>query len=83
MANLEEKETMGVQELITNIKENLSQKSASTRDEVRVMKAMLNDRDFKVSTYSNNGITQHCPAEDYQDIHWPMTEGGIIYYKDF
>ena len=37
MANLEEKETMGVQELITNIKENLSQKSASTRDEVRVM----------------------------------------------
>lgn len=68
MANLEEKETMGVQELITNIKENLSQKSASTRDEVRVMKAMLNDRDFKVSTYSNNGITQHCPAEDYRSM---------------
>ena len=54
MVNLEEKETMGVQELITNIKENLSQKSASSRDEVRVMKAMLNDRDFKVSTYSNS-----------------------------
>lgn len=68
MANIEEKEITGVQELITNIKENLSQKSASNRDEVRVMKAMLNDRDFKVSTYSNSGVTQHCPAEDFRGM---------------
>ena len=68
MANIEEKEVSGVQDLITNIKENLSQKSASNRDEVRVMKAMLNDRDFKVSTYSNSGVTQHCPAEDYREM---------------
>lgn len=61
-------EFKGVQDLITNIKENLSQKSASSRDEVRVMKAMLNDRDFKVSTYSNNGVTQHCPAEDFRGM---------------
>lgn len=67
MAN-KEKEFTGVQDLITNIKENLSQKSASNRDEVRVMKAMLNDRDFKVSTYSNNGVTQHCPAEDFRGM---------------
>lgn len=24
----------------------------------------------------NNCERIHCPAEDYQDIHWPMTEGG-------
>ena len=29
---------------------------------------MLNDRDFKVSTYSNSGVTQHCPAEDYRNM---------------
>lgn len=66
--NTEEKEIKGVQDLITNIKDNLSQKSASNRDETRVMKAMLNDRDFKVSTYSNNGVTQHCPAEDFRGM---------------
>ena len=67
MAN-EEKEITGVQDLIKNIKDNLTQKSASSRDEVKVMKAMLNDRDFKVSTYSNSGVTQHCPAEDYRNM---------------
>ena len=68
MAN-EEKEMIGVNELIADIKKGLKQKSASNRDEVRVMRAMLNDRDFSVTTYSNSGTEQHCPAEDYQDIH--------------
>lgn len=59
---------MGVQELVQNIKSNLTQKSASSRDETRVMRAMLNDRDFKISTYTNNGVEQHCPAEDFRDM---------------
>lgn len=63
MAN---EEIMNVQELISDIKNNLSQKSSSNRDEVRVIRAMLNDRNFKVTTYSNNGTSEHCPAEDYR-----------------
>ena len=61
---------MGVQELVQNIKSNLTQKSASTRDETRVMRAMLNDRDFKVSTYTNGNDEpeQHCPAEEFRKM---------------
>ena len=61
-------EEMGVNALIKDIKKNLTQKSASTRDEVRVMKAMLNDRDFKYTEFSNSGNTTHCPAEDYRSM---------------
>lgn len=44
-----------VNELIKEIKENLNQKSASQKDEVRVMKAMLNDKDYEVGVYSSEG----------------------------
>ena len=67
MAN-EEKEITGVQDLIKNIKDNLTQKSASSRDEVKVMQAMLNERDSNVSTYSNIRVTQRCPAEAYRNM---------------
>ena len=68
MAKKEEKDIQGVEELISDIKTNLTQKSASNRDETRVMRAMLNDRNFKVTQYSNSGTTQHCPAEDYRKM---------------
>ena len=41
-------ETMNVKELIKDIHDNLKQKSASRRDEVTVMRAMLNDKSYKV-----------------------------------
>lgn len=51
--------------LINEIKEGLSQKSASQKDEVRVMQAMLNDRDYVVGVYGNSGKTgEYCPAAD-------------------
>lgn len=64
-------ETMNVQELIQDIKDNLKQKSASRRDEVTVMRAMLNDKDFVVTDYATH--EQHCPAQDFRD----MTAGII------
>lgn len=60
---------VGVNDLIANIKENLTQRSASVRDETRVMQAMLNDKDFSVTTYNNDGsTTQHCPATDVRNM---------------
>lgn len=53
-----------VQELIQDIKTNLKQKSSSKRDEVMVMRAMLNDKDFKVTDYATK--EQHCPAEEFR-----------------
>lgn len=61
-------ESMGVNELIKDIKTHLTQKSSSTRDEVRVMRAMLNDRDFKYEEYSNGGVETRCPAEEFRGM---------------
>lgn len=52
-------------DLVKEIREGLSQKSASQKDEVRVMQSMLNDRDYKVGVYNNSGkVGEYCPAED-------------------
>ena len=54
-----------VKELLVEIKSGLSQTSSSQKDEVRVMKAMLNDRDYKVGVYGKEGMEgTYCPAED-------------------
>ena len=42
-------EKPNLKNLIDDIKTNLKQCSASSRDETRVMKEMLNDRDFVVT----------------------------------
>jgi hypothetical protein len=54
-----------VKSLISEIKTNLSQTSASQKDEVRVMRAMLNDTSYKVDIYEKEGkVGEYCPAED-------------------
>ena len=58
-----------VQNLINEIKNNLTQKSSSKKDEVRVMKAMLNDTSYKVAVYDKSGKTgEYCPAESAKQI---------------
>ena len=58
-----------VQNLINEIKDNLTQKSSSKKDEVRVMKAMLNDTSYKVAVYDKSGKTgEYCPAESAKQI---------------
>ena len=55
--------------LIEEIKKNLSQTSASQKDEVRVMKAMLNDKDYVIDLYSNEGkVGTYCPSRDARDM---------------
>lgn len=61
-------EELTVNDLINDIKSNIKQASASNRDEVRVMRAMLNDTSFMVSTYSNTGVEQHCPAQNFRNM---------------
>lgn len=58
-----------VKELIEEINNSRTQISSSVKDEVRVMKAMLNDPTFKVDIWSANGINgQYCPYEDARSL---------------
>lgn len=54
-----------VRELVNEINETRTQTAASSKDEVRVMQAMLNDKSFVVDVYGNKGIKgQYCPYEE-------------------
>ena len=58
-----------VSQLVKDIKDNLTQKSASQKDEVLVMKAMVNDSSFKVGEYSKAGLVgEYCPYEDSRKL---------------
>lgn len=52
--------------IITDIKKSTKQISINKVDEVKVMKAMLNDKDFRISIYDKNEgyIGEKCPAEE-------------------
>lgn len=52
-------------ETVQEIKNSIEQKIASKKDEVRVMQTMLNDKDYVVGIYSNEGkVGEYCPYED-------------------
>ena len=52
-------------DLVKDIKDNLSQASSSQKDEIRVMEAMLNDKEFKVGEYTKEGkVGEYCPYDD-------------------
>ena len=54
-----------VQSVIKEIKDNLSQRTASTKDEICVMQTMLNDKTYKVGVFNKNGqVDTYCPAEE-------------------
>ena len=66
-----------VEELLKDIRVNLTQHSASARDEVRVMVEMLNDPNYKVNEYTNHGIVgQYCPYEDARKIVANIVSSG-------
>ena len=55
--------------LVKDIKENLDKKTASQKDERSVMKAMLNDPNFKVGVYSKAGkVDEYSPYEDSRKL---------------
>ena len=54
-----------VKQLIDEINTTRTQTSSSIKDETRVMKAMLNDPDFKVDIYGKSGVEgSYCPYEE-------------------
>lgn len=54
-----------VRQLIAEINEARTQTSSSVKDEVRVMRAMLNDPTFKVDVWDKDGIVgQYCPYDE-------------------
>lgn len=56
-----------VLELVKEIKDNLSQVSSSAKDEVRIMQAMLNDKEYEVGVYGNTGLKEtYNPAKDFR-----------------
>ena len=58
-----------VQELINEIHGSISQKSVSKKDEIRVMRSMLNDDTYKVDVYDKTGkVGEYCPAESARSL---------------
>lgn len=56
--------------LLKDIKANLSQKSASQKDETKVMQTMLNDKEFTPTVYNSDGSVAgvYCPAVDARQM---------------
>ena len=53
--------------LVKEIKDNLSQVSSSNKDEIRIMQAMLNDKEYEVGVYTNAGLKEtYNPAKDFR-----------------
>lgn len=56
-------------DLVNEIKDSISQVSSSSKDEIRVMQAMLNDKDYEVGVYGNNGLKEtYNPAKDFRNM---------------
>lgn len=59
--------TVKVADLLAEIQTNHKQVSASQRDEVRVMQAMLNDTSYEVGVYGKAGqVGTYNPAKDFK-----------------
>lgn len=57
-----------VKALVHEIATTRTQQSASRKDEIRVMQAMMNDKDFSVATYDLPGEPKfYCPAQDLRE----------------
>lgn len=55
--------------IIDNIKNTIDQVSSSRKDEVTVMRAMLNDPNFTVGIYNKNGkVGDYCPSKSFRKM---------------
>lgn len=58
-----------VEQLIKEIHGVITQTTGSRKDEIRVLKAMVNDKSYKVDLYDKTGkYGSFCPAEAMQDM---------------
>lgn len=67
-----------VKEMVSTIKKELRQSSASSKDEVSVMMAMVNDKTFSVDELGTDGkiVSSYCPAEVAQDLAASIIKGS-------
>ena len=66
-----------VKELVSKIDNDKTQAGASAKDEVQVMRAMLNDKNYKVDVYSKNGKEgEYCPRESAESIAANILKGA-------
>lgn len=62
-------ENITVNGLLDEIRSGLSQKSASRKDEVRIMQAMLSDSDYEVGVYGKDGLENTFnPSTTFRDM---------------
>lgn len=59
------------QNLVESIHNSLKQKGASSRDEVAVMRCILNDKNYVVDVYSSNSgeVEKYCPYDDVRSTY--------------
>ena len=75
--------TVKVSDLLAEIQENHKQVSASQRDEVRVMQAMLNDTSYEIGVYNKSGkIGDYCPAKDFKSMQTSIVSSVTKISKD-
>lgn len=56
-------------QVIADVTANVSQRSASRKDEITVMKAMMNDSDFSVDVYEKDGkVGEYYPAREIRKM---------------
>lgn len=61
--------TQTVASTIEEIRGNVKQCSASIRDEVTVMQALMNDRDYGVEVYNKNGsVETYYPGQEFRGM---------------
>lgn len=66
-----------VKELIKEIHSVITQTTGSKKDEVRVMRAMMNDDTYKVDLYDKSGkIGTYCPAESARTMAASIISGA-------
>ena len=67
-----------VKDMVSTIKKDLNQASASAKDEVSVMMAMMNDKTFTVDELGTNGqvVSTYCPADVAQELAANIIKGA-------
>ena len=63
---------------IHQIKDNLSQRSVSKKDEAKVMKAMMNDSEYHVATYNRTKDDDICVRRYYPGLEFRRTIANIV-----
>lgn len=76
-------EIVKVKDLVSDINANRSQKSASRKDEVKVMQAMLNDPTYTVGVYGKEGLAgEYNPCEDFRGMTASIIADAVKISKD-